>query len=104
MQEAVQKAIARALEGTAGIDFVLHRESWIIVAGEGRVPRLEKARYFSFMNRRRMWQEGQGDRVDLIVMDPETESEVRRYIREVLRLRAFKPGAEDSRDILEAWA
>ena len=103
MQEEIGRALRDILDilvAGEDIDLVLHRESWIIAEEKGKAPRLEKARYFSFMNRLRMWEE---DHADIIVTTPEAEEAVREFIRGRLGLEPFPPGAEDSTSLLEAW-
>ena len=100
MQEAIRRAVMEAIEGKDDIDLVLHRESWIITQEEGKQPRLEKASYFSFMNRRRMWETEQ---IDVIVTTPEAERVVREVIKARYGLTAYPPGAEDPSCLLEVW-
>jgi len=82
-------------------DFVLYRESWIIVEEQGKAPRLEKSRYFSFVDRKNSWP---SDHVDVTCMTREAEEAVREYISRELGLKRFSPGADDPTSLLEVWA
>lgn len=102
MQEEIKTAL-RLIIGRDEVRFVLQQESWIIVEGENKKPRLEKSRYFSFM--------GPEDKrpesiwyVDVTCMTPEAEKTVREFIREELGLKRFEPGEDDPSSLLEAWA
>lgn len=100
MQEEICRALRDILAAGEDIDLVLYRESWIIVEEEGKNPRIEKARYFSFLNRARMWA---ADHTDIIVTSPEAEEAVREIIRERFGLVPCPPGAEDPSCLLEVW-
>ncbi|MBQ2641745.1 MAG: hypothetical protein IJG15_07090 [Lachnospiraceae bacterium] len=101
MQEEISRAVISAIGEKDDIDLVLHRESWIIAQEEGKKPRLEKARYFSFMNRRKMWE---SDHIDIVVMTAEAEEAVKEVIRTRYGLTAYPPGADDPSSLLEVWA
>lgn len=100
MQEEIGRALRDILAAGEDIDLVLYRESWIIAEEEGKAPRFEKARYFSFLNRLRMWEE---DHTDIIVTTPEAEEAVREFIRARFGMEPCPPGAEDPSSLLEAW-
>ena len=100
MWEEIEATLKMILKPWA-IDFVLYRESWIVVEEQGKVPRLEKSRYFSFIDRKKEWP---SDQVDVTCMTGEAEETVRRYISRELGLKRFKPGADDPTSLLEVWA
>ena len=102
MQEEVKQALKLIL-GTKKTELVLHRESWIIVQEEGKQPRLEKSRFFTFID----VESGKtypAEQTDVTCMTREAEKAVQEYIRDDLRMKRFKPGKDDPSNLLEAWA
>jgi len=96
----IGEEICTALNG-AKVDFVAHRESWIIVHDKGQCPRLEKSRYFSFIDRAREWLT---DQIDVTCTTAEAERAVQAYIRDTLGMRRYEPGTADPASLLEVWA
>lgn len=100
MQKEIEAALKMILKPGA-VDFALYRESWIIVEEQGKAPRLERSRYFSFIDRKNSWP---SDQVDVTCMTREAEEAVRGYISRNLGLKRFEPGEDDPTSLLEVWA
>jgi hypothetical protein len=101
MQEGIYTLIDMLLRDIRPVDWVSQKESWIITEAEGKDPRLERARYFSFWNRRKDYDES---RVDVIVTTPEMEDTVISYVRQRLGLIRYSPGKDDSKSLIGVWA
>lgn len=101
MQEEIKGLLSLAIKPALPVGWVAEKESWIIVTEEGRAPRLEKTRYFTFWNRQR---DCEDSRIDITVMTPEMERIVTEYIQDVLGLRRYSPGAADPSSLIGVWA
>lgn len=101
MQEEIKGLLSLAIKPALPVDWVAEKESWIIVTEEGRAPRLEKTRYFTFWNRQR---DCEDSRVDITVMTPELERIISEYIQDVLGLRRYSPWAADPSSLIGVWA
>lgn len=103
MQEEIKGLLSLAIKPALPVGWVAEKESWIIVTEEGRAPRLEKTRYFTFWNRQRD-RDCEDSRIDITVMTPEMERIVTEYIQDVLELRRYSPGAADPSSLIGVWA
>lgn len=101
MQEAINRLIDNLLKSIDPVDWVALRESWTIVICTNGKPKLEKTRYFCFFNRGK---EYEGGRIDITVLNQETENAVSKYIQERLQLKRFSPGADDAPSLIGVWA
>lgn len=101
MQEEINRALDSILAKIGKADWVALRESWAIVLCTNGKPTLEKTRHFCFFNRGREFEDG---RVDITVLDEDTEEAVIRCIQERMRLKRFSPGANDASSLIGVWA
>lgn len=102
MQEEIKQALKLIL-GPKRIVIVLHRESWIIAEEEGKQPRLERSRYFTFIDDE-LGETYPVEQTDVACMTREAEKAVQEFIRDELGLKRFEPGKNDPPSLLEAWA
>lgn len=99
MQKEILRQLLRKLDVHKGeCCAVAVKKSFIVASQEGKLPRLEKCRIFSFLG------DGGEEIGNLVVTTREDEDAVKRFIWSDLRLSRYSKGKEDPTWLIEVWA
>ena len=98
MQKEIIRQILRKLDAHRGeCCAALHKESYIIASQEGKLPRLEKCRIFTFLG------DDKQELGNIVVMNWLDADEIRAYIKNDMKLSRYPRGAEDPSWLVEVW-